>query len=81
MRAKTHKECRSRESFHGFRSCKVQKGQRPTRSAEVKESFEDSKRTKLRRESAFMHRALQVITEAERRPFGGFEFAEAQEGR
>jgi hypothetical protein len=28
------------------------------RSAEVEESFEDSKRTKLRRESVFMHRAI-----------------------
>jgi hypothetical protein len=40
------------------------------RSAGVEESFEDSKRTKLRRESAFIYRALQVITEVERRPFG-----------
>ena len=30
------------------------------KSAEVEGSFEDSKRTKHRRKSAFMHRALQV---------------------
>jgi hypothetical protein len=52
-----------------------------TRSAEDEESFKDSKRIKLKRESAFMHRALQVIAEAERRPFGGFESKEAQEGK
>jgi hypothetical protein len=34
------------------------------RSAEVKESFEDSRRISLRRESAFIHRALKVIAEA-----------------
>jgi hypothetical protein len=42
------------ESFHGFRASKVQEGQRPARSTEVEESFEDSKRIKLRRESDFM---------------------------
>jgi hypothetical protein len=47
------------------------------RSVEAKESFDDSKRIKLRRESAFMHRALQVIVEVERSPFGGFESKEA----
>jgi hypothetical protein len=50
-------------------------------SAEGKESFEDSKRTNIRRESAFMHRTLQVIAEAKRVPFGGFKFREAQEGQ
>jgi hypothetical protein len=64
-----YKECRSRESFHGFRARKVQEGQRPARSIEVEESFEDSKRIKLRSESAFIHRALQAITEVEKRPF------------
>jgi hypothetical protein len=51
------------------------------RSTKGKESFEDSKRKKLRRESDFMHKSLQVIAEVERRPFGGFEFREAQEGQ
>jgi hypothetical protein len=32
----------------------------PARSAEVEESFKDSKRTKLRRSSAFMHRPIAV---------------------
>jgi hypothetical protein len=50
------KECRSQESFHRFRASKVQEGQRPARSTEVEESFKDSKRINLRRESAFMHR-------------------------
>jgi hypothetical protein len=75
------------ETFQGFRE-KSSGGKVPlctraiaARSAEVEESFEDSKRIKLKRESAFMHRALQEIVEAERRPFGGFEFEEAQEGK
>jgi hypothetical protein len=32
----------------------------PTRSAEAEESFKDSKRTKLRRSSAFSHRPIAV---------------------
>jgi hypothetical protein len=32
----------------------------PARSAEVKESFKDSKRTKIRRRSSFMHRPIAV---------------------
>jgi hypothetical protein len=43
-----------------------------TRSTKVKGSFKDLKRTKLRSESA-------SIADAKRRPFGGFEFEEAQE--
>jgi hypothetical protein len=41
------------------------------RSAEVKESFEDSKRIKLRRESSFMHRALQVLQRLKGDPLEG----------
>jgi hypothetical protein len=53
--------------------------ERQLQGAEVEESFEDSKRTKLRRESAFIHRALQVIVEAERDPLEGLSSEEAQE--
>jgi hypothetical protein len=44
----------------------------PARSAEVEESFKDSRRTKFIRKSAFAHRETAArIVEVEK-PFGGF---------
>jgi hypothetical protein len=51
------------------------------RHVEVEESFEDSKRTNLRRESVFYAQGPTSITEVESRPFGWFEFEEVQKGK
>jgi hypothetical protein len=52
------------------------------RSAEVEEYFKDSKRTKLRRSSAFMHRPIVVRRRIKvGKPFGGFELEKLRKER
>jgi hypothetical protein len=53
----------------------------PTRSAEVKETFQGFRINKLRRKCAIVHRAIAERSRRSRRPFGRSEFEEAQEGK
>jgi hypothetical protein len=53
----------------------------PARSAEVEESFKDSRKTKLRRNSAFVHRAIAARSVGSRGNPSRFHSPEAQEGK
>jgi hypothetical protein len=44
----------------------------PARSAEVEESFKDSRKTKLRRDSAFVHRAIAARSAGSQETLQGF---------
>jgi hypothetical protein len=44
----------------------------PARSAEVEETFQGFRINKLRRNSAFAHRAIAERRKRPRKPFGGF---------